>query len=145
MAPAEEDLYLTNMLTIEFSRRLAYIGGVIAPLAETIRRWSTWQENPANFFDDYLLGALLIYGAWRTGRNVHDGQRFLIAAWGIACGLGYYSFFGQLRGLSLNETDPAPIPSVWVAVIKGLAWAIAILALIVSLQRLLERNASQQL
>lgn len=88
MAPAEQDRYLTIMLTIEFSRRLAYIGGVIAPLAETIRRWSTWQENPANFFDDYLLGALLIYGAWRTGRNVHDGQRFLIAAWGVACGLG---------------------------------------------------------
>ena len=130
------------MLTIEFSRRLAYIGGLVTPLAETIRRWSTWQENPANFFDDYLLGALLIYGAWRTGRNVHDGQRLLIAAWAVACGLGYYSFFGQLRGLSLNETDPAPISSFWVAVIKGVAWAIAILALIVSLQRIPEQNAS---
>jgi hypothetical protein len=129
------------MLTIEFSRRLAYIGGVITPLAETIRRWSTWQQTPANFFDDYLLGALLIYGAWRTGRNVHDGQRFLIAAWAVACGLGYYSFFGQLQSLSRNEADPAPISSLWIAVIKGIAWAIAILALIVSLQRLPNTDA----
>jgi hypothetical protein len=130
------------MLSIEFSRRLAYIGGVVTPLAETIRRWSTWQQSPANFFDDYLLGAFLIYGAWRTGRNVHEGQRFLVAAWAVACGLGYYSFFGQLQALSMNEADPAPISSLWVAVIKGVAWAIAILALVVSLQRLPERDAS---
>ena len=130
------------MLTIEFSRRLAYIGGIITPLAETIRRWSTWQQTPANFFDDYLLGAFLIYGAWRTGRNVYDGQRFLVAAWAVACGLGYYSFFGQLQALRTNEADPAPISSLWVAVIKGVAWAIAILALVVSLQRLPERQGS---
>ena len=142
MAPDDQDFQLTIMLTIEFSRRLAYIAGVVAPLAETIRRWSTWQQSPANFFDDYLLGALLIYGAWRTGRNVHDGQRFLIAAWAVACGLGYYSFFGQLQALRLNETDPAPIPSLWVAVIKGVAWAIAILALIVSLRLIPEGISS---
>ena len=67
-------------------------------------------------------------------RNVRSGQRFLIAAWAFACGLGYYSFFGQLRSLRSNEPDPAPISSEWVAVIKGVAWAIAILALIVSLK-----------
>ncbi len=131
------------MLMIEFSRRLAYIGGVVTPLAETIRRWSTWQQNPANFFDDYLLGAFLIYGAWRTGRNAHEGQRFLVAAWAVACGLGYYSFFGQVRSLSMNEADPAPISSFWVAVIKGVSWAIAILALIVSLQRITEHQSPQ--
>lgn len=130
------------MLTIGFSRRLAYIGGVVTPLAETIRRWSTWQETPANFFDDYLLGAFLIYGAWRTGRNVYEGQRFLAAAWAVACGLGYYSFFGQLQAVSRNEADPAPISSLWVAIIKGVAWAVAILALIVSLQRLPQQQSA---
>ena len=122
------------MLRIEFSRRLAYAAGIAAPLAETIRRWSTWQESPANFFDDYLMGAFLIFGAWQTGRNVRNGQRFLCAAWAFACGLGYYSFFGQLRDLSMNEPDPAPISSGWVAVIKGVAWAIAILALLITLK-----------
>jgi len=138
--PDNQNVQLTIMLTIAFSRRLAYIGGIVTPLAETIRRWSTWQQTPANFFDDYLLGAFLIYGAWRTSRNVHEGQRFLVAAWAFAGGLGYYSFFGQLRSLSMNEADPAPISSLWVAVIKGVACAIAILALVVSLQRIPERQ-----
>lgn len=130
------------MLSIEFSRSLAYIGGIAAPLAETIRRWSTWQQSPATFFDDYLMGAFLIFGAWQTGRNVRSGQRFLIAAWAFACGLGYYSFFGQLQSLRSNESDPAPIPSEWVAVIKGVAWAMAILALIVSLKAVPEASKS---
>lgn len=82
------------------------------------------------------MGALLIYGAWRTGRDVRSGQRFLAAAWGLACGFGYYSFFGQLRSMGLHEVDPAPISSEGVALIKGLAWALAILALIVSLKRI---------
>lgn len=130
------------MLTIEFSRRLAYVAGVAAPLAETIRRWSTWQQSPPTFFDDYLMGAFLIFGAWKTGREVRSGQRFLIAAWAFACGLGYYSFFGQLESLRRNEPDPAPISSAWVAVIKGVAWAIAILALSVSLQRVPDSDAA---
>ena len=83
-------------MTIEFSRRLAIVGGILAPLGETIRRWHTWQESPPNLFDDYIMGAFLLYAAWRTGKNVRSGQRFLAAAWAFACGLGYYSFFGQL-------------------------------------------------
>jgi len=84
-------------MTIEFSRRLAIASGILVPLAETIRRWDTWHESPPNLFDDYIMGAFLLYGAWRTGENAHTGQRFLTAAWAFACGLGYYSFFGQLK------------------------------------------------
>jgi len=67
-------------------------------LAETIRRWSTWRENPPALFDDYILGAFLLYGAWRVGKDVRSGQRFLAAAWGFMCGMAYLSFFGQLYG-----------------------------------------------
>ena len=123
-------------MTIQFSRRLAILGGLLVPLGETIRRWSTWRESPPNLFDDYLLGAFLLYAAWRTRRDVRGGQPALSAAWGFACGLGYYSFFGQLKSLRLGEPDPAPIPSEWVAVIKGLALALALLALWSSLRRL---------
>jgi hypothetical protein len=122
-------------MTINFSRRLAILGGILAPLGETIRRWSTWQEYPPNLFDDYLMGAFLLYGAWRTGRDVRGGQRYLAAAWAFACGLGYYSFFGQLKSWSLNEIDPAPIPSGWVLLIKGVAVSLAVLALVASLRR----------
>ncbi len=125
-------------MTIEFSRRLAIVGGILAPLVETIRRWHTWQESPPNLFDDYIMGAFLLYAAWRTGKNVHSGQRFLSAAWAFACGLGYYSFFGQWKSLRLGEIDPAPISSEWVLLIKGIAVTLAIIALVASLRRLPE-------
>ena len=68
-------------MTIQFSRKLAILGGILAPLAETIRRWSTWRESPSNLFDDYIMGALLLYGAWRTAKDLREGQRVLAAAW----------------------------------------------------------------
>ena len=124
--------------SLQFSRWLALAGGILAPLAETIRRWSSWKQSPANLFDDYIMGAFLLFAAWRLGKDVRSGQRFLTAAWGFACGLGYYSFFGQLDSLRLGQADPAPIPSKWVLVVKGLAWGLAITALALSLKRLPE-------
>jgi hypothetical protein len=129
-------------MAIKFSRWLAIVGGILVPLAETIRRWSTWQQSPANLFDDYILGAFLLYGAWRTGQDLRSGQRYLAAAWAFACGLGYLSFFGQLKNLRLHEADPAPISSEWVAIIKGVALALAIVALAISLRRLPEESVS---
>lgn len=121
-------------MTIQFSRRLAIVFGILAPAGETVRRWSTWREYPPGFFDDYIMGAFLLYGAWRVGRDVRDGQRYLAAAWAYTCGMGYYSFFGQLESLSLGEIDPAPISSEWIALIKGLGLALSLLALVLSLR-----------
>jgi len=130
-------------MTIQFSRKLAILGGILAPLAETIRRWSTWRESPANLFDDYILGAFLLYGAWRTAKNMREGQRVLAAAWGLACGFGYYSFFGQLKSMRLGEHDPAPISSGWVLAIKGVAVTLAVAALIGALRRLPDNSQSR--
>jgi hypothetical protein len=130
-------------MTIQFSRKLAILGGILAPLAETIRRWSTWRESPANLFDDYIMGALLLYGAWRTAKNLRDGQRVLAAAWGLACGFGYYSFFGQLKSMRAGEHDPAPISSGWVLGIKGVAVTLAVVALIGALRRLPDNAESR--
>jgi hypothetical protein len=122
-------------MTIAFSRRLAIILGVLTPLAETVRRWrqlgqlSVWPF----WLDDFIIGALLLYGAWRTGKDMRSGRPFLTAGWGFTCGMAYSSFFWQLG--RLNEPDPAPIPSTWVAVIKGLGLALAILALVGSLKQ----------
>ena len=129
-------------MTIQFSRRLAVVVGILAPLAETVRRWSTWRQSPANLFDDYIMGAFLLYGAWRTGKNLRNGQRVLAAAWAFACGFGYYSFFGQWQNLRLGVRDPAPIASEWVLLIKGILFALAIVALVLSLRRLPEDDAS---
>jgi len=123
------------MRGLRFSRRLAYAGGVLAPLGETVRRWNTWREWPPNLFDDYVMGAFLLYGAWLAGRDARAGRAALAAAWGLACGFGYYSFFGQWRSLRLGEPDPAQIPSGWVLAVKGLMWGLAVVALVLSLRR----------
>ncbi len=119
---------------MKFSRTLAIIFGFLAPIAETVRRWNSWREFPPALFDDYVMGALLLAGAWLVGRNFDQGQRLLAAAWGFTCGLGYYSFFEQLRRNQLGEIDPAPIPSAWVLAIKGVGVVLAIAALLATLQ-----------
>jgi hypothetical protein len=126
------------MHKISFSRYLAVVLGLVIPVAETVRRWSTWRADPPALFDDYILGAFLLYGAWRVGRDARTGQRFLVAAFALMCGMAYYSFFGQLQNLRTGVSDPAPISSAWVAVIKGVGLALGILGLGLSLRRLPE-------
>lgn len=119
---------------MKVSRYLAIVLGIITPLAETVRRWSTWRQNPPALFDDYLLGAFLLFAAWRVGKDARTGQRFLAAAWAFMCGLAYYSFFDQMHRYQLGMNDPAPISSGWVALIKGIGLVLGILALVLSLK-----------
>src|SRR6185295_5431281 len=120
---------------MNFSRRLAIVFGIVTPLAETLRRWHQLSDLSIwpCWLDDFVLGVLLLYGAWRVGKDVRKGRPFLAAGWGFTCGMAYGSFFTQLN--HLHEPDPAPIPSVWVAVIKGVGLVLATVALIVTLRR----------
>jgi hypothetical protein len=122
-------------MNIWLSRNLAIFLGVLTPLLETIRRWHTWQENPPAFFDDFILGGLLLYGAWRVGKDAESGQKFLSAAWGFTFGMAYASLTWQLEQWRLGATDPAPISSGWVVCIKGIGFALAILGFITSLRK----------
>jgi len=73
---------------------------------------------------------------WGGGRDEQRGRLLLAAAWGFLCGLAYASFFGHVWRLQQgDEADPAPIPSLWVAVIKGVGFALAIVALVLTLRR----------
>ena len=56
------------------------------------------------------------------------------------CGMAYNSFFEQVRLYRAGISDPAPIPSLWVAVVKGVGLALGIVALVVSLRRVPERE-----
>ena len=116
-------------MNILFSRNLAIVLGIITPLLETIRRWHTWQEDPLSFFDDYVLGVLLLFGAWRVKRNARDGQKFLAAGWGLALGMAYGSFNFQLQQVRVGAIDPAPVSTEWVAVIKGVGLALVLIGL----------------
>jgi hypothetical protein len=121
-------------MTLTFSRRLALIYGTALPIIETIRRWQQLDDFrmwPA-WLDDVLLGAALLYGAWRVTRNVESGRPWLAAAWGLTCGIAYNSFFGQLA--HLDQPDPSALPSTWVVGIKGVGILLAIVALAGSLR-----------
>jgi hypothetical protein len=131
------------MKPILFSRYAAIVLGIATPLAETVRRWSTWRQNPPALFDDYILGAFLLYGAWRVGKDVGTGQRFLAAAWAFMCGMAYYSFFAQVHDYRLGINDPSSMPSIWVAAIKGAGLIFGVIALVLTLKRL-PQNASNR-
>jgi hypothetical protein len=123
-------------MNIRFSRNAAFALGVLTPLAETVRRWSTWREDPAAYFDDFFLGGLLLVGAWKVWRDPRRGQRFLAAGWGFACGMIYPSFFFQIERFRQGLPDPAPISAGWVLVIKAAGFALAILSLVAALRPL---------
>lgn len=131
-------------MAIAISRYIAIVLGILTPLAETMRRWSTWSENPPALFDDYILGAFLLYGAWRVGRDARRGQPFLAAAWAFMCGMAYYSFFDQLHRYRLGMNDPAPVSSLTVAVIKGAGLTVAIICLVLSLRRLPDTSNAEK-
>jgi hypothetical protein len=113
---------------------LAVVLGIFVPIAETVRRWDTCRDSPLTLIEDYVLAALVLYGAWLVGRDFRRGQCFLAAAWGVACGVGYCSVVGQWNRIQTGEADPAPIPSSWVLAIKVTMLALAIVALIATLK-----------
>jgi len=60
---------------LRLSSTLAILLGITAPLLDTYRRWNTWQEDLLSILDDYILGGLLLYGAWRASKDVSAGQK----------------------------------------------------------------------
>ena len=114
-----------------FSRRTALVIGILLPLGETIRRWGTWFADPPAYLDDVSIGAFLLVAAWLSARRPDVGQRWLAAAWGYTCGLGYGSVFGHLS--NLGKPDVSPIPHIAVFCVIGVGWLIAIVALVAAL------------
>src|SRR5256885_5881231 len=76
------------------------------PPRSTLFPYTTlFRSNPPALFDDYILGALLLYGAWRVTKDARSGQRYLAAGWGFMCGMAYYSFFEQLHRYHLGIAE----------------------------------------
>ena len=114
-----------------FSRRAALVIGILLPLGETLRRWGTWFVDPPAYLDDLSIGAFLLIAFWLSARDGSVGRRYLAAAWGYACGMGYSSFFRHLA--NLDAPDPAPISNRAVTTIIGIGWAVCIVALFAAL------------
>jgi hypothetical protein len=111
-----------------FARRLAVLAGVVLPIGEIARRWHQLGDPRLFFawFDDILIGAFLLYGAWRVGRDAVTGQASLAAAWGFTLAIATGSFFTGLFG----EPDPTGASRSTVVAIKGVMLTLAIAALV---------------
>jgi hypothetical protein len=111
-----------------FARRLALLAGVVLPIGEIARRWHQLGDPRLFFawFDDILIGALLLYGAWRAGQDAATGQATLAAAWGFTLAIAIGSFFAGLFG----DADPTGASRIVVVTIKGVMLALAVAALV---------------
>ena len=117
-------------MTIQFGRRLAIVAGVVLPVGETARRWHELGDFLMwlPWLDDWAIAGFLLWGAWRTRRDIAEGRHILAAAWGFACGLGYASFVFSL--LSNNPTDPSGLSTSVAAAVKGAMLMLGVIALI---------------
>lgn len=62
--------------------------GIFLPLAESVRRFDELPD-PAHllaWFDDYVLGGLLLIAAYRAAAGKANARLWLIGVWGIAVG-----------------------------------------------------------
>src|SRR3989442_14856430 len=113
------------MRAVTFSRRLAFAMGIVLAVGETMRRWRQLGDLrmwPA-WLDEVVRGGLLIYGAWRTGKDVVSGRPFLAAAWGIMAGAAFVGF-----GLQISrpfEPDPSGFSQQSVVIVRGLGVVLA--------------------
>jgi len=113
-----------------FEVTAAYATGVLLPLLETARRRTHFEDIPS-YVDDYLVGALLLWGAWAVTSRHTYGPYLLAAAWGVLCGGMWGSFFSQLRATS----DVSGLPNEIVVVVKGAVFLVALIAVSLSIAR----------
>ena len=117
----------------------AYGVGLLLPIAEVARRRTDFSNIPA-YADDFLIGGLLLLAARATSRARPAGNALLAVAWAAFCGGMYYSFFGQLS--QVGDTDISGLSSYTVLVVKGILFALGIIAVILSMRAVVrERRA----
>jgi hypothetical protein len=115
---------------LTFSRRLAWIGGVLLPALETVRRWHEFpgpMESWPRWLDDYMLGAIQLLGAWRCSVDASHGRRWLIAAWAFVSGFGVQNVLVAWDRIHAATSDPSGLSHSTVFAIRCGLVALALL------------------
>jgi hypothetical protein len=104
------------------SARMAMALGVFLPIAETIRRANQLLDlaNFFKWFDDYMLGIVLVIAAYRALKHKGESKAYLIAVWGIAVGGHFLSCLSQFDYYSSPTGDPGLFSTTFVLIVKGL-------------------------
>ena len=111
-----------SVKNIEMSAKMALWMGIFIPLAETIRRFKQLLDPSffLHWFDDYLLGGLLIYAWWQYSKGHNQRRELLIAIWGIFIGALLLSTLGQIQ-MVINGTGDHGVFSVWLVLAAKLS------------------------
>jgi hypothetical protein len=110
----------------------AYVLGIALPVLEVCRRRNHFDDIPG-YLDDFIVGALLLWGAYAATKEKRYGSSLLVAAWGILCGGMWASFFGQLENSA--HADISGLPNTIVLLIKLAVYGIAIASLALSVRQ----------
>ncbi len=123
------------------SARMALLIGIVLPLAETVRRIHQILDLNEffNWFDDYLLGAIFVYAAYRALKKKNDAVSYLLAAWGIGVGGLFLSFMGQFTYYQPSSGDPGIFSTTLVAIVKG----VILLYMIIGLHKAIQANSAK--
>ena len=107
--------------SLELNVKMAVVMGIFLPIAETVRRFNQLLDLSEFFswFDDYLLGSILLVAAYFVIKRKHNAIAYLIAAWGIAAGALLLSFLGEFKYYQSTRGDPGIFSTTFVAVAKG--------------------------
>jgi len=131
--------------SIRSSAFMALAMGIFLPILETIRR-SNQILNPKYFihwFDDYLLGAILLIAALMVFRQKKNASLYLVAAWGMAAGTLLMSFLYQIDLYFNPGVEPGVFSKDIVALVKGLIVAYTWIGLWKSIQAQQEEVKSE--
>jgi hypothetical protein len=124
---------------MRFEVAAAYCFGIALPILEVCRRGRDFSQVAA-YADDFLAGGLLLWAATSMSRRKAIGPILLVVAWAALCGGFYYSFFGQLE--STARSDVSGLSNWLVVVIKGALYAVAIVALVLSVRHLARQRVA---
>lgn len=121
------------------SVRMAIAMGIFLPLAETVRRSNQLLDLSRFFFwfDDYILGGVLLLAACFVIKKRANATAYLIAAWGFNAGALALSSLSQLDYFLTGTSDPGVFSTSFVAVAKGLIFVY----MVIGLQQAIKANA----
>ena len=111
-------------------RILAIIGAVLLMAGEAYRTWGT--GRPVAFWmDDMLAGAMMIAAAIMVRRPTRATHAFFSAAWGVAVGMLYGSFFGKV--FDPAASNPGNFSLGILTALIGFAFIVSIAGLVASI------------
>ena len=108
-------------------RIIAVVLALSLMTGEAIRSWG--QDRPLVFvIDDFLIGTFLIAGALAFAKDTPPRRATFAAAWGVAAGMLYPSFFGKVfpdAGANFHTNINADVLTILI----GIAFATAVIAM----------------